>query len=70
LVVSAAGVVLSSAKSLSTDGEHEELEDRFFELVLVEPSGNARAEQGVRLLSDRRAKPVLHLCLSVRGEQN
>jgi len=60
LVVSAAGVALSSAKNLSGSSARTEstksLEDRFFELVLVKPSGNSRAEQGVRLLSDRRDK--------------
>ena len=60
----------ASPRLFSADGEHEELEDRFFKLVLVKPSSNTRAEKGVRLLNDRRAEPVLHLLLSVRGEQH
>jgi len=33
----------------------EELENRFFKLVLVEPSGSAYAEEGLNFSSDRRA---------------
>jgi len=35
---------------------HKELENRFSELVLVEPSGST--EKGINFLRDRRAKPV------------